>query len=723
MDAIRGQRRGGVWHAAVVAAALAALAGAATADQGGFPQLANIYFPSLGTADLETLSRWDLLVLPKRAQEIHQEELATLRALNPDIVLLVHMPIGYNGAWASPSINAELTDKLDSCDWWLRDTNSGKALINSRDGLIDITPDCTRDANGDRLCDWLPEYIAQHMGPGGYWDGVYLDYCMDRIYWLNRYIPYPIDSNRDGIGDDRAALDEAWREGTGIVVSRLRELVGDDYIVVTNGNNTHYDYCDGGTREAFPKMHGDWYENISNPVYGYLAMETLYRRPSANIINATWSGTATDTSPVWTASCERRFRFTLASTLVFGDGYFSYDGPSHCQVWWHDYYEMDLGRPLGGCAQTWASPGDRWGVEHADMIKTRRFERGLAVINPTSCQQTVSLGGVYYVRASWNGSFYEAEGARTTVTLQMEDGDVLAGSGRMLLEAGGLAAERLDGATLVRWNSVAGAKAYAVYRSYAGADGSGSRAVPVAVVDVPWYWDSSPEVPAAQYVVAGIDGNDCEGQLSRPVEVSSELGSDLSLALMVVCEPDGALALTWNPDEAPSDVLVDLLRMDARGDKVRLNSSPVDPRRVWRWVDDTAEPGLTYVYEAVADFGGFDVTLGRTIWTAWTAPSATEISAQLLGCHPHPMSEGTTIELVIPSSDSPGGRGIRTSLTIYDVAGRAVRHLLDEPLPPGLNAVTWDGTGDAGERVASGCYIYSLNTGGETLKGKLLVVR
>jgi hypothetical protein len=54
------------------------------------------------------------------------------------------------------------------------------------------------------------------------------------------------------------------------------------------------------------------------------------------------------------------------------------------------------------------------------------------------------------------------------------------------------------------------------------------------------------------------------------------------------------------------------------------------------------------------------------------------------------------------------------SLRIYDVSGRRVRTLIDAPLTRGryvgANAVVWDGTDEAGNRVSSGVYFYRLVT-------------
>ncbi len=683
-----------------------------------FPKLANVYFGTLIGADLDALAKWDVLVLPKRAQTWYQAELTTLRQLNPDIVILVHMPVGYNGAWEAPEDNAFLTNKLNSEDWWVRDTSGAKVMINSRDAIIDVTEDCPTDSQGRKLNDWLPEYIAERLGPGGWWDGVFLDYCMGEISWIDRYTPNHIDLNRDGIGDNLGQLDAAWDDGMRKVVSRLRELVGDGYIVTTNGNNTYYEVCDGSTREDFPNMHGDWYENITNPEFGYVAMESKYRDPCANIINSIWSGAYNSSGPVWTVEAKRKFLFTYASTLIYGDGYFSFDALSHSQIWWHPYYDLDLGRAQGKARVAPAVPGARPDVEHGEMIRVRRFEHGLAAVNPSDHQQRISLAGVYYMPDSWNGEFYPYSASVMTLDLAVSSGAVVVGSGRMVASATGLKGARASGVNHLEWTPVGGAERYTVYRADVGPDGDvGERAL-LAVVDSPSFDDASARTSVSRYYVAAIDEVGCEGQLSCPVEVSSGMGSDLSLAFAAIGGLDGTLTLSWNAGDVDEGVTLDFVRTDRKGDGVVVTDAPVDGWLVDRWVDESVEPGEEYTYDAVAHLEGGDVVVG----SADGAVAAEEVGrTELLGCYPHPMVESTTFAFAV--GGDVRGAPVSASITIYDPAGRVVRRLLDESVTPGSHTVAWDGTTDSGSRVASGCYFYALSAVDEIRSGKVLVLR
>jgi hypothetical protein len=82
---------------------------------------------------------------------------------------------------------------------------------------------------------------------------------------------------------------------------------------------------------------------------------------------------------------------------------------------------------------------------------------------------------------------------------------------------------------------------------------------------------------------------------------------------------------------------------------------------------------------------------------------------------PNPFRGATTISFEL-------AHAARARLAIYDVAGRAVRTLIDEQQPPGRHEVLWDGRGPHGRRVSDGVYFYRLEVAGKTETRRLLVV-
>ncbi|UCB51570.1 MAG: S8 family serine peptidase [Candidatus Zixiibacteriota bacterium] len=97
--------------------------------------------------------------------------------------------------------------------------------------------------------------------------------------------------------------------------------------------------------------------------------------------------------------------------------------------------------------------------------------------------------------------------------------------------------------------------------------------------------------------------------------------------------------------------------------------------------------------------------------------------------YPNPFNPSTTIAFDLtpeyePSetSQQPGAENepevpqkeqilsIRTSLKIYNLRGRLVKTLIEDELSPGRYELTWDGSNEEGEKVASGVYLYRLKT-------------
>ena len=83
---------------------------------------------------------------------------------------------------------------------------------------------------------------------------------------------------------------------------------------------------------------------------------------------------------------------------------------------------------------------------------------------------------------------------------------------------------------------------------------------------------------------------------------------------------------------------------------------------------------------------------------------------------PNPFNPRTTIEWTM-------AREGRVTVTIYDIRGQRVRHLLDAERPSGLNQVLWDGRDDAGVGVSSGSYMYRVSSFGELRQGKMALIR
>jgi subtilisin-like proprotein convertase family protein len=88
----------------------------------------------------------------------------------------------------------------------------------------------------------------------------------------------------------------------------------------------------------------------------------------------------------------------------------------------------------------------------------------------------------------------------------------------------------------------------------------------------------------------------------------------------------------------------------------------------------------------------------------------------LEGNVPNPFNPRTEIRFGLP-------RECNVDLSVFDLRGRRVAELIDDLLPAGHHAVAWDGTDDAGGRVASGTYFCRLRADGRTLVRKLNMIK
>jgi hypothetical protein len=83
-----------------------------------------------------------------------------------------------------------------------------------------------------------------------------------------------------------------------------------------------------------------------------------------------------------------------------------------------------------------------------------------------------------------------------------------------------------------------------------------------------------------------------------------------------------------------------------------------------------------------------------------------------------PRDPGSEVDL---ASRGPGAR--RVQLKIYDLTGRLVRTLVDEPQTGGVYTATWNGTNNAGTPVATGVYFYRLTWNGLSATNRVVLLK
>ena len=210
------------------------------------------------------------------------------------------------------------------------------------------------------------------------------------------------------------------------------------------------------------------------------------------------------------------------------------------------------------------------------------------------------------------------------------------------------------------------------------------------------------------------------------VDVAVQLeGLSTTAAIGVVFRPPSneLTVVEWIPktEYAATTQLIDTA--DTQGRRLVLLASGVTPTEAGevalgtlRFANAAASFSLTSLpisYEDVYPLGlGIESSKGQQD-IAMTSPLATQLHAN----QPNPFNPMTTIRFDLAHSGW-------MSLRIYDVAGRLVRTLVHEERQAGFNhSAVWDGRDDSGRRVATGVYLYRLETQKLSTGRKLVLVK
>ena len=126
-----------------------------------------------------------------------------------------------------------------------------------------------------------------------------------------------------------------------------------------------------------------------------------------------------------------------------------------------------------------------------------------------------------------------------------------------------------------------------------------------------------------------------------------------------------------------------------------------------------------YVYLPSGNILVCDIENGLFVFTV-TPVTLTERSAggafHLKQNVPNPFNPSTRIPFELT-------RGGRVTISIFDVAGRRVRSLLDRDFPAGTHQTGWDGRDDAGRLAASGVYFYRMQSGSHSETRRMVLVK
>ncbi len=368
------------------------------------------YFLKAGTdispSIYEQLSRYDVLILPMEAAAYNRDFFRYARTHNPDITILAYIP--------SRSINIKDIDdgagfrkKLQKGiqpDWYLREPS----------GLIARAWPETLPMNvATGWNEYLPQFVATTVMSDGVWDGILYDEVDAGISFLNGG---NLDLNGDGNRDQKDELDAVWRDGISHILSKTRQLLGSNAIILINGSShpAYQPYINGRMFESFPtpwEGGGHWEDSMDS----YLTLSTRTSYEPFFIINSNTANTGRNT-------IFQKVRFGLTSALM-GNGYFGFDfgTQNHGQLWWYDEYDVYLGKPSGSpYLEARSTP-----AIIRDGVWRRDFQQGTVLVNSTDTLQEADLDGEFEkIRGIQDGIINDGA-IVSSVSLPPSDGIIL----------------------------------------------------------------------------------------------------------------------------------------------------------------------------------------------------------------------------------------------------------------------------------------------------------
>ena len=282
-----------------------------------------------------------------------------LAALNPNMLFIVEIRMR----------DAFVNDFYPE-DWpyWIRDENGNlrPGIRGQNYYLIDFThPE-------------LQEQIVEQaiaVAQCGLFDGIFFD------WW--REDGDVLTNHQVGWTELLPGGNEAEQRARDSILQRIRAAVTPDFLIIGNGNRRKF------PRTA-PYINGTFMETLRDYDDGYThgglaeiestlfwAEENL-REPQINCLEGWGVSTESPDSP----RNRRWMRVFTTMSLTHSDGYVLYNIGDEHHHYWYDFWDADLGKPIGAKAELY---------QNAPGLFIREFTNGWAVYNRSGTAQEISL--------------------------------------------------------------------------------------------------------------------------------------------------------------------------------------------------------------------------------------------------------------------------------------------------------------------------------------------
>jgi hypothetical protein len=153
-----------------------------------------------------------------------------------------------------------------------------------------------------------------------------------------------------------------------------------------------------------------------------------------------------------------------------------------------------------------------------------------------------------------------------------------------------------------------------------------------------------------------------------------------------------------------------------------LDDTNLESLEIGQYQTENPHHQLMYVYQwfdgDVTRIGEISPLLenGAVSLASRTPGAALPASYELAQNVPNPFNPSTDIRFALPQAG-------KVNLSIYNVLGQHVKSLVDGYMDAGYQTVTWDGTDNRDNIVASGVYFYKLSAEGYTNTKKMLLLK
>ena len=248
----------------------------------------------------------------------------------------------------------------------LRDKNSEP--IKNRPGNTFLT-DFTQPGMQDIVVQQVVE-----VAKCGLFDGIFLD-------WFTEYYPVLIGQGIDN-PEGYYSL-EIEQQAKDKILQRIRASVPDDFLIIANYNRGKIVRRAWGINGSFMEVGRDHANGYTHDGLKYIESALIWneenlKAPQVNCLEG-WGIT---TEPPDSPNNRRFMRLFTTMSLTCSDGYVLYNMNNHHAHIWYDFWDADLGRPVGPKSRPY---------QNIEGTFIREFTNGWAVYNRSGQPQTISL--------------------------------------------------------------------------------------------------------------------------------------------------------------------------------------------------------------------------------------------------------------------------------------------------------------------------------------------